>query len=139
MAWQLQHTLIPLVVETVASKTVSQVHVHHTPRCKYRLLVGVAERVEYSGYTLYALLHSKVVGGTSHRAYAFASLTEYVCLIVFLELSEHVFSHSLGHELCPRGGINYLREVVYRYLVFLVLQFGSVYQQRHPYAYATQY
>ena len=139
MAWLLQHTLIPLVVETVATKTVAKVHVYHSPRCQDGLLVGITECVEYRGYSLYALLHRQVVGSTSHRTYALACLTEYVSLIVFLELSEHVFCHALWHELRPRGGINYLREVVYRYLVVLVFQFRSIDQQRHPYAYATQY
>ena len=92
-------------------------HIHDTPRCKHRFLVGIAECAEYTRYTLDAFLHTKFVCGTGHSTDAFACRTEYLRVIVFLDAVELLFGYALGHELLPRLRVDERSEVVNGYLL----------------------
>ena len=96
-------------------------HVHHAPRREHSLLVGIAECIEYRRNALYAVLHSEIVCRTSHRTDTLARLTEYVGLIVFLKLAEHLLGHPFGHKLSPRILVNNVGKVVDGDLVVLSL------------------
>ena len=93
--------LIILVKKAVASQTVAEVHVHHTPRSKHRFLVGITERAEDVRNAPDALLHTQLVSRFRHRTDALTCGTEDIRVVVFLECVELLLAHPFGHELLP--------------------------------------
>ncbi len=100
-ARNIENVLELLIIETVTTETVAHMHIDHTPWCKYRFLVWIAESVEDASYTLNALLYGELVCGTSHGTDALTSFTEYVRLIETFEVLKILFSHALGHKFLP--------------------------------------
>ena len=106
-------------------------HVHHSPRSKYRFLVWVAECVEDGRDTLYSFLNGELIGSTGHLTDAFTCLAEDIWVVILLELLELFLINALGHEFFPRSVINEARKIVNRNLLILILQLCSIDKQRH--------
>ena len=100
-SWFRNHILILRVIEVIASKTVTEVHVYHAPRSKHRFLVRITESTEDVRNSFDTFLYIQFVRSTGHCTDSFPSGTEYFRIIVFFETVEFLFGHSLGHELFP--------------------------------------
>ena len=91
------------VEETIATECITHVHIHHSPWCEYRLLVGVVECTEYPRDALDAVIDVHGVGFTG--ADALPCHREHCRIIALLELVEYFRRYTARHKFVPRSSV----------------------------------
>ena len=102
-----------------------------TPWGEHRFFVGIAEGGENRGDALYALLHTEPIGCTSHGTDALGCCREDVGVIIFFEVIEVLFGHTLWHKFVPRLRVDERGEIVDGELGVFVVNISAVNHQWH--------
>ena len=123
-----------LVEEAPASQGVAQVHVHHTPGSKHRLLVGIVKIGEDGGNLADAVFGVERVGLLHHLTDALGGTREDASVETLLQDVERLLGEPFGHELLPGGLVNNIlvSEVVDGNLfACIIVDFSTIDQQRN--------
>src|SRR5574344_2216515 len=94
-------TIKTFVEEAVSTKTITHVHVQHTPWSQNSFFVRVVEVREYLSNALNAFVGMHTIGFTSQLTIPLAGCCKHRGTVAFLKLVEHRFRYPFRHKLKP--------------------------------------
>ena len=103
--------LVVVLVELPAADAVTNVHIDHSPRRKYGLLIRVPEPSEYSGNLLHPSHRRELVCGADKVTVVLADCPEHIRIVIWDKFLKKFLGDFLRHKLLPGLVVDEIRKI----------------------------